>query len=466
LHRIALLLLLGAGLAAPAAAQADASLRMSFRAFEEQSWLLLLDRDGGAGGRISERGFLQRFDPRIDNRYHLDLTTAAFSPRDDYTWYALTGGSRTGDATARGGARWRGGSINKSTLATDLEFRAEVPISGSWSTGLRLDRRNNAEGDQTALRVSLARALSRRVTLFATGHLDTRKEDSDLELGVLWSLPAIRGGRLALSATALDFVNNLIYLTFDAATQPGRDSTLEYLDRPLALRGSAALPLGEALRLEAWGAWQGPARVLQYDSLDASAGLRQRESAGYAGGSLEWAAGRDLRLALWAAGIWARTERDPITPAAPVAGFDLRERTTLVGIHATGRLGARWLLDLAARQGWFPERRDWSDPGTPDLDFLFRMSSAQALLTYTAERGFTLDGGVGWSKGSTPRGAGSIPYLGNLRQHWLRLRADVGLIKTPRVRFLVGGALDYDLRPGIATPATFGGARGRVMLLW
>ena len=73
-----IVLLLGVWLFPPAlSAQTDTLEHATLQQWAEQSWLLLLDRHGSVGGRLSERGVLQRFDDYIDDKYFFDRLTAA-----------------------------------------------------------------------------------------------------------------------------------------------------------------------------------------------------------------------------------------------------------------------------------------------------------------------------------------------------------------------------------------------------
>ena len=51
-------------------------------------WLSLLDRDGSYFGRLAEEGTFQRFHPRMDDEYELDVLTGLFSPDEDARWAA------------------------------------------------------------------------------------------------------------------------------------------------------------------------------------------------------------------------------------------------------------------------------------------------------------------------------------------------------------------------------------------
>ncbi len=444
--------LLAVALAAPAEAlhaQSDTTFHVSLRGWAEEAWVTIMDRRGAGGGRISERGALQRFDERIDDKYHLDRLTNEFWLTDEYEWYA-----------SDNGARWQGGSISKAELVTDAEFKVRVPIDDHWAVGVRFNQITNPEGTRSPVRLLLSRKVSPALSLFAAGHIDPDKPGSDVELGLDWRLP--RGGLASVALVALDAPNDLIYLNFDAVNQAAKDSTLEYERQPLGIRAAAELPLSARVRLEAYGAYIRPSTILQYDDRIETAGLWQRERFSYVGGLVEWAASPGARLGGFANTVVAATDREPLSGGAGVDAFALRERTSQVGAFYVARLSRRWTFDSWLRHTWRPERRDWGDPALEDVDYLLRTFNAQAVLTYRAPGGFLVDGGLVWHRARVPRGDGQVPATGNLVGGQYRVRYDFGWHKGRRFRLLLGSAFDIDER----TVVSFGGARARVMLLW
>jgi len=449
--RVPFLLVPAALIALPGAvqAQADSAFHVSLRGWAEEAWITIMDRRGATGGRISERGALQRFDERIDDKYHLDRLTNQFWLSDEYEWYA-----------SDNGARWQGGSISKADLVTEAEFKAKLPIDDHWAIGVRFNQITNPEGVRSPIRLLLSRRVSSALTLFAAGHIDPDKPGSDVELGLDWQLP--RGGLASLAIVALDAPNDLIYLNFDAVIQAAKDSTLEYERQPLGFRAMAEVPLSERVRLEAYGAYIRPSTILQYDDRIETAGLRQRERFSYVGGLVEWAATPRMRLGGFANTVFAATDREPLSAGAGVDAFALRERTSQVGVFYVARLSRRWTFDSWLRHTWRPEQRVWGDPALDDVDYLLRTFNAQAVVTYRAPGGFLVDGGLVWHRARVPRGDGQVPATGNLVGGQYRLRYDFGWHKGRRFRLLLGSAFDIDER----TVVSFGGARARVMLLW
>jgi hypothetical protein len=448
-------LLLAAGVTAArprhALTQEGPPLRATLQGWAEDMWLRILDRQGAFGGRLTDRGILQQFNERIDSKYYLDYLTSIFSLSEDFEFYAR-----------ESGARWHAGSITKYQLANEAEFRVTVPVSDAWAIALRFDKVQTPVAALSPVRVAVRRRVGPAFTLFAEGHLDPIKPGSDLGAGVEWR--GRSGASAAFALTLLDAPNNWVFLALDAVTQPGVDTTIEYEGLSLAPRASASVPLSARLRLEGFAAYALPTELLAYEERDTDAGLRQEERTGYAGGLLEWTPRRSTVAGVFAATAWARTDREPLSPAAPVSTYQLTERTTELAAFTTARLAPRWWLDAWLRHTWRPERREVADPGVEGVDFELRSFNAQGVMTYRARSGFTLVGGVLWNRGTTPRTLGSVPSAGTLDGHHVRFRYDVGWrSRGSRFWVLLGSATDLDAEgDGFA----FGGARGRFALSW
>lgn len=438
--------------AAPAAAQ-ETALHATLRGWADETWLILLDRNGASDGRLGERGILQRWHELIDDKYHLDVLTSRFGLAEDSEWYA-----------SEHGARWWTGSITKRYLVMRGAFRTRMPLSDRWSLAVRFDRARSPEADRRPVRLALRRTLTETLSAAAEAHIDFDKPGTDLGLGLAWRAPS--GATASVDVTVLDAPNDMVYLNLDAVAQPLTDSTIEYERQPIALRAAATVPLSEAVRIEAYGSYLRPATVRAYEGRDAAAGFRQEERFGYLGALLEWTPRDRWMLGAFATSVWARTDRAPLSASAPVDAYRLAERTTQVGGLVVTRLSRRWRLETWLRNVWRPERRAYADPvvaAARDVDFLLRLLEGQSHLTYTAQTGFTASGGIALKHAAVPRGAGQVPATGSLAATHRRFRYDVGWRRRDgRVRFLVGSAFDLDENRELS----FGGARGRLMVLW
>ncbi len=439
-------------LPAPAHAQfSHDEFHATLRGWAESVWLHALDRRSAAGGRVSENGILERFNEVIDDKYFLDRLTAAFTPIEDYEWYAR-----------ESGVRWSGGSITKRSLAVDLELKATVPLGEKWGFGVRVNKTEFPEVNHTTFRFRLARSLSSRLTVFAESFLDPQKPGSDVEAGIRWRSPS--DARVEATIGVLDFPNDFIYLNLNAQRQTGVDSTLEYERQPITVRTSFSVPLTSSFRLEGHGAVARPSTILAYEGKDESAGFRQHERFAFAGALLEWVPRPGLMAAAFVNTVYARSIRSPLSAAAPVASYRLTEQTTEIGIVGAVRLAPRWRVDFWARHSWRPERRVFLAGEDADVDFMLRSFNSQAVLTYRARSGFVADLGVGYNNAQTPRGDGQVPSTGSLKGIQYRIRYDAGWRIHDRFSVLVGSATDIDGESGEGV--SFGGARGRFVMYW
>src|SRR5882724_11851599 len=81
------------GSATAARAQGDTvGLHTTLAGWADDALLAILDRDAARGGRLSERGILQRFWSDIDPDYQINLMRMRFDLVDDDEWYRHTSG--------------------------------------------------------------------------------------------------------------------------------------------------------------------------------------------------------------------------------------------------------------------------------------------------------------------------------------------------------------------------------------
>jgi hypothetical protein len=445
-------LLLGVWLFPPAlSAQTDTLEHATLQQWAEQSWLLLLDRHGSVGGRLSERGVLQRFDDYIDDKYFFDRLTAAFTMREDYTWYRR-----------ESGVRWTGGSVNRRDLLSEGEFKTTVPLSQAWDIGVRFHKEDIPTANRNALRIDVRNKFASQWTGFTSLHLDPNKPGTDVELGVRWG--EIARANAMLSVTVMDAFSNVAYVTLDAASQSQIDSTLVYGSQPIALRTSAHLPLGRRFRVEGYGTFVTPSTLKAFEDHDESNGFRQNERIAYAGGLVEWKPTSTFFLGVLAATIRAESERERLSIDVPIDEYDLTEQTTQLGGFASWQIARRWMLDAWLLRAWRTEERRFRDAGLQDVDYQVRHLTWFTTLTYRALSGFTTDVGLGWDKADEPRGEKQVPAAGNLTTEHYRIRYDVGWTFKDTLQFLVGGSIDIDAERNEGM--SFGGGRGRFTLYW
>ena len=432
-------------------AQSDTLTHATLQGWEEQSWLLLLDRHGSVGGRLSERGVLQRFDEDIDDKYFFDRLTAAFTLREDYAWYR-----------SDNGVRWTGGSVNRRDLLSEGEFKTTVPLGQAWDIGVRFHKEDLPTANRNALRIGVQHKFLSQWTGFASLHLDANKPGSDVELGVRWGQHD-RANAL-LSVTVMDAFNDVAYVTLDAVSQSQIDSTLVYDKQPIAFRTSAHLPLGRRFRVEGYGVFVTPSEMKAFEGHDETAGFRQNERIAYAGGLLEWKPVPTFFVGALAATIRAESDRERLSTDVPIDEYDLTEQTTQLGGFASWRIARRWMLDGWLLRAWRTEERRYVDTDLQDVDYQVRHLTWFTTLTYRALSGFTTDVGLGWDKADEPRGEKQVPATGNLTTEHYRIRYDLGWTFRDTFQFLIGGSIDIDAERNEGM--SFGGGRGRFTLYW
>ncbi|MDE2874905.1 MAG: hypothetical protein OXQ93_05650, partial [Gemmatimonadota bacterium] len=101
------------------AAEADSAAIATLAAWADQVWLSLLDRDGAYYGRLAEEGIFQRFNPRMNPEYELDIRTSLFHPGEDARWAGLPNGFRLAAA-----------SINHPHILNSVDWRQAIHVSG------------------------------------------------------------------------------------------------------------------------------------------------------------------------------------------------------------------------------------------------------------------------------------------------------------------------------------------------
>jgi hypothetical protein len=432
----------------PESAQEDSLGHATIQTWEEELWLSLLDRKDGFGGAFSERGTLKRFTDLIDSKYLLDLLSFRFTPMESYDWY------RQGQ-----GFRWRGGSATTLDLASAGEFKAEVPLGGPWNMGVRMDQTSGPRFDGSAVRLRFSRDVGETATAFAGLHLDPHKSGGDVSFGGQWNPgPA----KLKAQVTVMDFLNNLLFVTLDAAVHPRGDTTVVYEQQPVALRTSGEVALSDRVRLEAYGTVVLPSSVVVHQRDDRAMGFTTDESVWYAGTMLEWTPTPRLLGAASLTHVRANSTRTANSVAAGVEGYDLVERTTEVEAFVAYRASERWSLSGTAVRMWMPERRDVTGDPSQDVDYLLKAWLTKLDATFTARGGFVGRAGFMSSNTSVPRGLGSMDVTGLLDDEFYRMLMNFGWTFGNAI-FVIGGAYDYHPR---TTTWIWGTSSSRIIVRW
>ncbi len=431
-------------------APADTVGHATLRTWEEELWLTLLDRKDSFGGQLSDRGTLKRFTDLIDSKHLLDLLGSRFSPMESYRWYQR-------DA----GFRWRAVSATALDLAAFAELKAKVPLGGPWNMGVRVDQISGPRFDGSAVRIRLSRDLGETGAAFAGLHLDPHKSGGDIWVGGQWNPgPA----KLTAQFTVFDFLNNLLFVTRDAAAQTRKDTTVVYERQPTALRTSGEVALSDELRLEAYGSVVFPSSVVVHQRDDRAMGFTLDESVWYAGTMLEWTPSPRLLVAGSVTSVRARSKRTPNSLAASVEGYELVERSTEAEAFLAFRPSERWTISGTAVRMWLPERRSVTEDPSKDVDYLLNAWLTKLDLAFTARGGFLSRLSLLTSDTSVPRGLGSMDVnYGTLENEFYRFLLDLGW-SFENARIVVGGAYDY--HPRDTTGWIWGTVSSRLILTW
>lgn len=419
----------------------------TLRWWEDQARLAIFDRNGSYFGRTSERGILQRFNPQMDAEYDIDLISFSFALADEYEWY------RRGR-----GARFWTGSMNHLNLIQNAEFVGPVDLGASWGAQIHFTHQQTLQADRNLVRVSLGRdLLGGRARMFAAGTLKALKPDADVEWGVTWRLG---DGQVTTAVAALDAFSDFIYQTLEVSAALS-DTVLDYLVHPYSLRFSADVPLGESVRVEAYGLLATKAELTVDPQLTAGTGFRQGERYRYLGGLLEWTP--SPRTAIGAIATWVRAETDraPLALGSAADAFRLTEETRQLGgylIHwLTSRLGVESWVNRLTR----PEDRVFPDSTVRYEDQAWIGRTA---LLYRARESFRGELSLDYVAREVTR-PGPVPSLGSLGDNNYRLRVDFGWRFGDRALLMLGTNVDLDKDDGTAIGA-FDGGHGRFTIYW
>ncbi|MFQ6047597.1 MAG: hypothetical protein ACE5PT_14760, partial [Gemmatimonadales bacterium] len=402
-----------AGVPGAARAQVDTSgLHATLGGWAESTWLLLLDRGAADGGRLNDRGMLQRFHPDIDKEYELDLISSRFGLSEEYVWHR-----------ADNGARYWGGSINHKDLVAGGNFKARVPLGRGWATHVRLDRDELPAIDRSLVRIGFRKDWLRGPFLFFEGTLLKIKPEMDLTVG-----GGVRGeeGEVWLSATMLEAFSDIIYQGL-VVWHGFADTALDYEEQPFALRGSAEWRPARGVRVELNAAVLTPTRVRAYRQVAPDTGFRQDERFGFASGLFEWAPLPRLRVGGFATWVRAVTDRTPLPQSGPADDFRLVERTTRAGAFLLLSPGTRWRGEAWLARSTRPETRDYRQGAPPDVDYEDRAWSGAALVGYEPPGGFRTHLAFEWDLRDVSKGEGQVPSMERtLGEHNTRVRLDLG----------------------------------------
>src|SRR3989454_4436832 len=226
---LALLLVLPAAATAARAQSDTLGLHTTLAGWADDALLTILDRDGARGGRMNDRGILQRFRSDLDPNYQINLMHMRFNLVDDDEWYRHTSG-----------ARYWSGSVNTRDEAIGAEFKARAPLGGRWAADVNLRHQSLLELTRSLVRLRVRRTVRSGMYTALDGAFSFRKPSSDLGLAAGWQ----RGNsQVEIALTALDAFNNFIYGGLKVQNPPAGPA-LGYRRQPFLLPRPADPPPG------------------------------------------------------------------------------------------------------------------------------------------------------------------------------------------------------------------------------
>ncbi|MYA63662.1 MAG: hypothetical protein F4139_01885 [Gemmatimonadetes bacterium] len=363
------------GAATSPAGETDSAAIATLAAWADQVWLSLLDRDGAYYGRLAEEGIFQRFNPRMNPEYELDIRTSLFHPGEEAQWAEVPNGFRLAAA-----------SINHPHILNLVDWRQEIHVSGpvDLMARYRRERTLTARRDYPWIGVRwrgvLGTPWSAQVGIGV--HFFKPSADVEVALARSWRDGADRSWALEVRLAALDTFNEVIFQGLGVRADEV-DAHYDYAGVPLAARTTlraaasrwrAELHAGSSRRSEVQVTF--PATDL--------APFTQSEQVRFLGTLLQVTPLDRVTLALH--GTWARADTERWAPASGL-GFALREQTVTLGARARTRLNPAWAVETELVRVRRPEWRT-PDGGAP-REHRDREVFARAALVRYPEAGWT-----------------------------------------------------------------------------
>jgi len=456
--RTALLLcLLGVAGSRAAAAQSDSTpspLVTTIRLWAEDAWFTILDRDAAAGGRFSEDGILQRFQPSIDPDYQVDKIRWAFSMLDNTEWYRQTSG-----------ARCYAGSVTTTTFAEGCTFVQSVNMGRQWSAVLHFDTQHTPEVDRSLPRLGFVRTASNGVFWSVETTLVPFKPSTALETGFGWRHPQ-DGRELAVYFGMLAAFSNFIYQGIGLVGVNSGDSLQDYTRRPYSIRVNFEQPIGAKWRLETRVGIVPLSTVRRYSRWVTDSGFSQDEEYGFAGSLVQYQATPRLTLGGFATYVHAMIDRVPSVYAPPEMNFRVTESETHAGGLVLARLGRDWVSTNWLGYVWRPYMKTYRSGTSSDVDYEDVAWAGMVSIERRPARGATGLLAWEWYLMDVTRGVGEVPGMSEapMGRHKKELRFEFGYRYARRYAFQAGIAVNT---PPTSDPrGWFGGGEGRFALYW
>lgn len=339
---------------APAPAQAVATDTLplaTLSSWAEEIWLDLLDREGTIHGPVAQEGIFQRFHPRMDSEYALDVRTGLFTAAEDAAWAESDGGVR---AAAR--------SISYPHFLNRVDWAQAFPIQGSveLTAHYRRDHSLTDRRDYVRLGARWNEVGGSRWTAWSRIGMHFFKPAADVEVGATRSWPAGETGlwRLELRAAALDAFSDLVFVRLGVDPRDA-EAHVDHTSPPVAARALLERR-GARWRVEAQG---GVTPTLRRHVTFPATGAEPfdlSERVWFAGTLVEAKPGVRLDLAAYARTARART-RHAYAPASASRNLRVTECTNALGGWARRRLGDALVAEAELHAVWMPETRAGPD---------------------------------------------------------------------------------------------------------
>ena len=324
--------------ASSAGAESDSAAIATLTTWADKVWMSLLDRDGAYFGRLAEEGVFQRFNPRMDHEYEVDVRSSLFGPAEDARWAGLSGGFRLA-----------GASISHPHIFNVVDWRQEIHVAGPVDLTARYHRERSltARRDYPWVGVRWRDVLGTPWTVRVGLGVHFFKPSADVEVALAraWRDAEDRTWSLEVRLAALDAFSEAIFQGLGVRADDV-DAHYDYAGAPLAARTTlkAAASRWRA-ELHAGSSRRSEMRVTFPAS--GRAPFTQLEQVAFVGALLQVTPVERVTTALY--GAWARADTERRAPASGL-GFTLREQTVTVGARARTRLNQAWAVEAELAQ--------------------------------------------------------------------------------------------------------------------
>jgi len=422
----------------------------SLQTWDENLWLLFLDRNDSFQGRFSDKGTLKRFTPLVDSKYQLDVLGSQFNPIEDSYWNSRNNG-----------VRWRGTSATTLTLTSSAEFKTSVDLGGPWEMSALFNQVTDRGFEGSSIRLQFSRKLSQSGRIFSGIHLDPHKAGGDFWIGNDWESGP---NRVTTQLAVLDPLNDFLHVTLDASLHPHGDTTVVYTQQPIALRLADHLRLSKDFRIEIYGMLMPNSQSIISRKHQKAEEFTLRESARSLGGLVEWKPSEHFLLAGSITEVNANSDRTMTNDLATHSNYQLHENTRAITGFAIFRPTNNWTFSLIGVKKLLSEKRSLSSDLISDKNYLLKVRMSKFDVAYSTSNGFVTKTGLLYSNSETPRGDGGMHVTNSLAGNFYRFLLNFGWEFNNSSIFL-GGAYDYTshaIHPGWI----WGTVSGRFSMYW